>query len=169
VPPRMVRVRGGQAPTTASQDPDFYPEGTGDSITDNTISSHSDGIVVRGANPGAGGNDYPGASDFTISGNTITGSATDGIWVQDGSDGTITSNAASGSGTFDCQDSTSGTGTGGTADTWTDDIGSTSSPSALCSATGTGTPEFPFTPALPVAAFALIGGAVWLRRRRAAA
>jgi parallel beta-helix repeat protein len=159
-------LTGGTSATGISFNADFYPEGPGDTISDNTISDHSDGIVVRGSNSAVAGNDYPGASDFTISGNTITGSATDGIWVQDGSDGTISSNSATGSGSNDCQDSTSGSGTLGTADTWTDDMGSTSSPTGLCAVPGTNLPEAPSVMALPASAAAVGVGAFLIVRRR---
>ncbi len=159
-------LTGGAGGAGVSFNSDFYPQGTGNVISDNTISGHSNGIVVRGANPGAAGNNFPGPTDFTISGNTITGSATDGIWVQAGSAGSITGNDASGSGTNDCQDDTTGSGTANTADTWTGDIGSTASPAGICTAPTNQTPEFPFTPALPLVAFGLIGGGVWMHRRR---
>jgi parallel beta-helix repeat protein len=159
-------LAGGISAPGISLNADFYPEGTGDSISDNIISDHSDGIAVRGSNAAVAGNNYPGASDFTISGNTITGSATDGIFVQDGSDGTISSNSASGSGTFDCQDSTSGSGTSGTADTWTGDAGSTSSPDGLCASPGNGLPEAPSAILLPTSAGALGLGAFFIVRRR---
>jgi parallel beta-helix repeat protein len=160
-------LSGGISAAGVSFNADFYPEGTGDSIADNTISDHSDGIVVRGANAAVDGNNYPGASDFTISGNTITGSATDGIWVQAGSDGSISSNSASGSGTYDCQDSTTGTGTAGTDDSWSSDIGSTSSPTGLCAAPGNNLPEAPSAVLLPAAAATVGLGALWIVRRRA--
>ena len=159
-------LTGGTSAAGISFNADFYPEGTGDMISGNTISDHSSGIVVRGSNSAVAGNNYPGASDFTISGNSITGSTTDGIWVQAGSDGTISSNSASGSGSYDCQDSTSGTGTLGTADTWTNDIGSTSSPTGLCATPGTNLPEVPSVMLLPVSATAVSVGAFFFVRRR---
>jgi parallel beta-helix repeat protein len=159
-------LSGGIAAAGISFNADFYPEGTGDVISGNTISDHANGIVVRGANSAVAGNTFPGASDFTISGNTITGSATDGISVQDGSDGTISSNSATGSGTFDCQDSTTGSGTGGTDDTWTNDIGSTSSPAGLCATPGNGLPEAPSVILLPASAGVIGLGFFLVVRRR---
>ena len=159
-------LTGGIAAAGISFNADFYPEGTGDTISDNTISDHANGIVVRGSNAAVDGNDYAGASEFTISGNTITGSATDGIWVQDGSDGTISSNSATGSASYDCQDSTSGSGTAGTADTWTDDTGGSSSPAGLCGAPQAVTPEVPSAMLLPASAAALGLGALLIVRRR---
>ena len=51
----------------------------------------------------------------------------------DPSGGTISDNTSGGSATFDCFDSTSGSGTLGTANTWTaNNVGVTSSPSGLC-------------------------------------
>jgi hypothetical protein len=56
-----------------------------------------------------------------------------GIRLQAGSSGVaVTSNAVSGSSDVDCVDESHGTGTAGTADTWTRNAGRTSTPAGLC-------------------------------------
>jgi hypothetical protein len=56
-----------------------------------------------------------------------------GIRLQAGSSGVaVTSNAVVGSSDVDCVDESHGTGTAGTADTWTQDAGRTSTPVGLC-------------------------------------
>jgi len=56
-----------------------------------------------------------------------------GIRLQAGSSGVVvTSNAVSGSSDVDCVDDSKGTGTAGTADTWTRNAGRTSTPPGLC-------------------------------------
>ncbi|MEU6220565.1 right-handed parallel beta-helix repeat-containing protein [Streptomyces sp. NPDC047022] len=95
-------------------------------ISDNTISdSTQNGIIV---DPGS-------LSDSTISNNTVTNSANDGVLIQDtsGNSGNlVTTNVLQGSGHFDCEDLTTGSGTAGTANTWTANQATTSNPAALC-------------------------------------
>jgi parallel beta-helix repeat protein len=109
---------------------DFYPPGTGVSITSNTVSGFLDGIHVRDGEFGAPGGGT--SSDFTISGNQVTNSSSFGIDISDGSNGTVDNNSALGSTTEDCEDASTGTGTAGTADSWVGDTGQTSSPAGLC-------------------------------------
>ena len=76
----------------------------------------------------------------TVTGNTVTNTATTGaagtgvgIFMQDSSSGgTVSGNSVSGSAVLDCQDDSVGGGTAGTANTWTANIGATSSPTGLC-------------------------------------
>lgn len=55
-----------------------------------------------------------------------------GIWLQGGSGTQLTNNAAGSSVSTDCRDETTGTGTLGTANTWTGNFGVTSFPAGLC-------------------------------------
>jgi hypothetical protein len=66
-------------------------------------------------------------------GNTIRHSRNDGIFFDTGtSRDTIASNSALSSAVWDCQDLSTGTGTAGTANSWTHDIGVKDSPNGLC-------------------------------------
>jgi hypothetical protein len=116
----------------------FYPTDNA-TVENNKITGFNWGVLVYG---GYGSPDpYAAPSGFTIEGNTITGAA-DGIdiyndgFTYDGSpnypSGTITHNAVTGSTTDDCVDQTTGSGTLGTNDTWTANIGANSSPTGLC-------------------------------------
>ena len=113
----------------------FYAPGTGVGISANTASGFYYGIHVTGSNFGE---NFAAPSGYTVSHNTISGSLENGIEVNPGSDnsdspsGTLSDNSSTGSAAFDCFDSTSGSGTLGTADTWTNNDGATSSPSGLC-------------------------------------
>ncbi len=112
---------------------DFYAPGAGMSVTSNTVSGFLYGIHVRDGEFGDGGGTWGAPSDFTISGNTVTDSVSDGIDIGPGATGgTISDNSALGSGSNDCEDDTTGTGTAHTADTWTGDVGVTNSPAGLC-------------------------------------
>jgi hypothetical protein len=111
---------------------------------------------------------YTGTGDMTgstVEDETATNSTQDGIYTGTGGN-TFEDDTASGSTDYDCQDSTSGSGTDGTDNTWTSDIGTTASPSGICSAPSTQTPESPLAVALPLSAALPIGGIVLLRRRR---
>ena len=111
---------------------DFYPAGTGIAVTGNTISGFVNGIKVRDGvvQPAPAGNPV---SYFTIGGNKITGSTNDGIDISNGLYGTIYNNNVSGSTTFDCEDdTTNGTGTAGTDNTWTGNVGAVASPATIC-------------------------------------
>jgi parallel beta-helix repeat protein len=122
-------ISGGLA-TGVNLTSDFYPAGSNDVVTGNTISGRSNGIRVRGDDYGSNAPN----SGFTISDNSISNESNDGIWVQAGSDGTISNNTVTTSATFACEDDTTGSGTAGTADTWQVDSGATSSPAGLCAA-----------------------------------
>ncbi|WP_410808842.1 nitrous oxide reductase family maturation protein NosD [Micromonospora sp. 067-2] len=107
-------------------------------ITGNTITRRLNGIRVP-ASTNAG----PVATDVTISGNrisdagvgdTVPGPAAggNGIWLQGGSQFTVTGNTALTSVSTDCRDETTGGGTAGTANNWTNNTGVTSFPAGLC-------------------------------------
>jgi parallel beta-helix repeat protein len=69
----------------------------------------------------------------TFSENKVADNASIGIDVDQGSfDNLISNNEVRGSGQLDCQDASSGSGTSGTSNSWTDNEGSTSSPPGLC-------------------------------------
>ena len=69
----------------------------------------------------------------TFENNKVDGASGDGIYNDASSTGnTDTNNQAFGSGTFDCQDDSHDGGTAGTANTWTNDKGDTSSPAGIC-------------------------------------
>ena len=118
----------------------FYAPGTGVAISENTISGFYYGIHVTGSN--FGGN-FNAPTAFTVSGNAISASLQNGIKINPGADngdspsgGTITDNDSRGSATIDCLDSTTGSGTLGTANTWSStNVGATSTPSGLCAVT----------------------------------
>lgn len=97
-----------------------YPSGTGTSLVDNIVSGYGKGILIQGG------------SSFSVSKNVVDSSSVDGIDIETGSGGTLLDNAVSGSGSYDCIDSTSGTGSDSTADVWTGNGGVTSSPTGLC-------------------------------------
>ncbi|MEU8586775.1 right-handed parallel beta-helix repeat-containing protein [Streptomyces sp. NPDC048664] len=100
----------------------FGAPSTGLTITGNTISSRRNGVRFGG-----------GESDGTIDANSVTGSSHDGILVESGTSGlSVTHNTAGGSAVLDCEDDTTGSGTAGTANTWTDDIGATDQPAGIC-------------------------------------
>ena len=131
---------GASGASGAQLNSNFYAPGTGVVISGNTISGFYYGIHVTGSN--YGGN-FAAPTDFTVSGNAISGSLQNGIEINPGADnsdspsgGTISDNSSSGSATYDCLDSTTGAGTLGTANTWTsDNAGATNSPSGLCATT----------------------------------
>ncbi|MEU0689565.1 SpaA isopeptide-forming pilin-related protein [Streptomyces uncialis] len=107
-------------------------------VTGNTIIDRLSGIVVS---PRTGTS--PPVVDATITGNTVTDSGVgdsaptpadggNGIWLRDGAGLTVRDNTIGGSLNTDCRDETTGSGTAGTANTWTANIGTTSSPPGLC-------------------------------------
>lgn len=73
-------------------------------------------------------------TNSVISGNIADDNAGDGIRIDAGGNGgnTIKSNVARRNGMLDCRDSTSGTGTDGTANTWTGNIGPNAAPPGIC-------------------------------------
>ncbi|WP_407077471.1 right-handed parallel beta-helix repeat-containing protein [Streptomyces sp. SCSIO 30461] len=98
----------------------FLPQGSDQvQISDNTISDAAqDGIDVS---PNS-------LTDSTISGNTVTNSGRDGILIEDKGGNLITGNVSQSSVQFDCEDLTTGSGTAGTANTWTANRAATSNP-----------------------------------------
>jgi nitrous oxidase accessory protein NosD len=102
---------------------DFYPASSNVSINSNTISGYLYGIHVRGTQ-----------SLFNVSLNNVTGSLTDGISItgSTATGGTLTSNVVGTASSLACADHTTGSGTAGTGNTWTHNVGANSSPSGLC-------------------------------------
>jgi hypothetical protein len=69
----------------------------------------------------------------TVARNFITASGNDGTLVDSGNSGLIfTANVNSRSSVLDCEDDTTGSGTAGTANTWTRDLGRTQRPRGIC-------------------------------------
>lgn len=118
----------------------FYTASTGLTVSDNTVIGRRNGIVVR---PSADSTPSLTGAPSTISGNTVTGAAQAGIVVLSGAAAgvAISANSASGSGTFDCQDDTTGAATSGTANVWTGDTGISAQPAGICSAPVATTPS----------------------------
>lgn len=73
-------------------------------------------------------------TNSVISGNVTDRNAGDGIRIDAGGNGgnTIRSNVALSNAMLDCRDSTTGTGTDGTANTWTGNVGRKASPPGIC-------------------------------------
>jgi parallel beta-helix repeat protein len=99
---------------------------TFDSVTQslmkgNTSSKNAEGIGVY-ASTGA-----------KVSGNNANQNTTDGVFTDtDTSQNTFDQNSAQGNSGLDCEDVSTGTGTAGTANTWTHDVGATSNPTGIC-------------------------------------
>lgn len=118
---------------------------TGVTIDHNTVTNHTNGIEFDASSP------LDAASSVTN--NTVSNSGRglggvngggNGIYIQAGSGGKVLHNSSTDNATTDCVDKSSGTGaTAGTADTWTGDIGVTSSPAGLCVDAGSYTPVAP--------------------------
>ena len=98
------------------------PPSVNTSVTNNQVTGRWNGLRVTDNATGA-----------TISNNHVMKSQNDGINVS-ASGNTFSHNNVEQSTVHDCQDTTSGLGTGGTANTWTDDQGhsNNSSPAAIC-------------------------------------
>lgn len=111
-----IAVRNGFAEDTAGP--------VGVDIALNTIKyAVNDGIDVTSTVP----------ESVNVRGNTIRHSQNVGIFFDTGTFGnTIASNSALSSKVWDCQDTSIGTGTAGTANFWTHDIGVKDSPNGLC-------------------------------------
>jgi parallel beta-helix repeat protein len=75
-----------------------------------------------------------GATSDTVSGNHISGSHNDGIFMESGGSNKFLNNEVKTSSVHDCQDSTTGTGTAGTANQWTGNSGASNNslPPAIC-------------------------------------
>jgi parallel beta-helix repeat protein len=87
-------------------------------VSGNTANKDSDGIYVGG--PGA--SDLVGSTANTVSSNVTNASSGDGILADSDSSGNVfSSNSAKANVTYDYQDSSTGTGTAGTANTWSGD------------------------------------------------
>ncbi|MFJ3233693.1 right-handed parallel beta-helix repeat-containing protein [Streptomyces sp. NPDC086787] len=100
----------------------FGAPSTGLNITGNTVTSRRNGVRISG-----------GETDGTIDTNYVTGSSNVGLLIEAGNSGLqITHNTAHGSAVLDCEDDSTGSGTAGTANTWTGDIGATSRPEGIC-------------------------------------
>ena len=129
-----LKGNGASSAAGVSFNSDFYASGTGVVITQNNASGFLDGIHVRSGLYGTSGGAGNTPAYFTISGNNVTGSLSEGIGIDEGLFGTISNNTVSHSVTWDCFDNTGpgGPRTAGTYDTWTGNIGATSSPLGLC-------------------------------------
>jgi parallel beta-helix repeat protein len=154
-----VLLAGGDDSTTVSSntllgDGATHPGGA-ITVTDTSGGNQSttiEGNTVEGwgddqAADGQGVQVTEGSGDFTIEDNTLTSDGY-GIWISGSSGnappGTISGNDVHGSLVTDCQDDSTGSGTQSTNDTWSDNIGTTSSPSGLCgmaASTTSGTPS----------------------------
>ena len=109
-------------------------------VENNTVTGWGDsdgdgqGVVVYGFG-------YGEPTGVTIEGNAFTDDGI-GIWMYNDGNGypsaTISSNYVHASLVTDCEDDTSGSGTDGTNDTWSNNIGTSSSPSGLCGVATTG-------------------------------
>ena len=109
-----------------SQFYDVLPGYAATTISENTIDGWNNGIRITGGTDGYW-------SNVTIAANHIAESAVDGITVGQGNTGnSFLSNNVSSSAATDCVDATTGTGTALTANTWTANVGSTSTPAGLC-------------------------------------
>jgi hypothetical protein len=99
--------------------PPVLPSSTdGISVGHNTVTGNQVGIEVR-------------SDDNDVHHNESHDNAA-GIVVSNGEDNLIHDNDARNNIEVDCYDNTSGGGTSGTANWWTDNLGNTSSPSGLC-------------------------------------
>jgi hypothetical protein len=108
----------------------FNPGGSGDVITGNAITGWTKGVQVAGGQS-------PAPTDFSVTDNNVSGASAYGVEVltYEGAmpaGGSLSGNTASGSGTDDCYDNTTGSGTAGTDNTWSGNTGITSSPAGLC-------------------------------------
>jgi parallel beta-helix repeat protein len=99
---------------------------TDTTVSDNTVSGWGYGIYVS--------TDYAAAD---ITGNTVSHNGTTGLYLETGTSGNeVTHNTVSKDtgAADDCTDASTGSGTAGTANTWTTDVGkdANSSPAAIC-------------------------------------
>jgi parallel beta-helix repeat protein len=95
-------------------------------VSDNTVSGWGYGIYVS--------TDYVAAD---VTGNTVSHNGTTGVYLETGTSGnTVTHNTVSKDtgAADDCTDASTGAGTAGTGNTWTQDVGkdANSSPAAIC-------------------------------------
>ena len=68
----------------------------------------------------------------TIKSNSATGGDLGFFVADDSANNTLTSNKAVDNDSYDCQDESTGAGTGGTANTWTKNVGAVADPDAIC-------------------------------------
>ena len=88
----------------------------------------------NGVDSGDGFLVFDGTIGSLLQNNQSTNNAEDGFHLDNTtSNNTLKDNQASGNTTFDCADDSTGSGTAGTANTWMNDHGMTSSPPGLCS------------------------------------
>lgn len=98
-------------------------------ISNNVIRDSKSSTVGHGISVAANS-----LTNSVISGNVANDNAGDGIRFDAGGNGgnTIKSNVFRRNGMLDCRDSTSGTGTDGTANTWTGNVGPNAAPPGIC-------------------------------------
>jgi parallel beta-helix repeat protein len=111
---------------------------SGTTISDNTVSGGPTGSTVR---------DLSTTGGFIVTDNTISGRGF-GIRLQSPGS-TVTGNTVSGSTTLDCEDTSTGDGTAGTANTWTDNVGDTATPAGICAPAPPVPPTTPTTTDTP--------------------
>jgi hypothetical protein len=116
---------------TVANDPEFgialYGV-TGAAVQLNAAHGDGDGLYVGG--PGTVG---AASSHDSFSLNSWTGNQQDGIFADTATSGlAFTGNLATGNGTLDVLDASTGSGTAGTANSWVATVCSTSSPTAIC-------------------------------------
>lgn len=101
----------------------FGPPNTGFVVVDNTVAGRRWGIRLSGQTSGS------------ITGNRVSGSTEVGILLDaDDSSVAVTQNTVLPGATPDCHDLSTGTGTAGTANTWTGNVGATAAPEGICGA-----------------------------------
>ncbi|MFD8999754.1 nitrous oxide reductase family maturation protein NosD [Streptomyces sp. NPDC059582] len=98
-------------------------------ISNNVIRDSNSSTVGHGISVAANS-----LTNSVISGNVANDNAGDGIRIDAGGNGgnTIKSNVFRHNGVLDCRDSTSGTGTDGTANTWSGNVGPNAAPPGIC-------------------------------------
>jgi len=117
----------------------------GNSAHDNALDGifvyEASGNTLKGNDTSSNGEDginLDGAVNNTLDGNKTNGNGRYGVHAgtdfsaADSTGNTIKSNQAKSNATFDCKDDSVGTGTAGTANTWLNDKGVTSSPAGIC-------------------------------------
>ena len=95
-------------------------------IASNTITGRSNGIRIQP--------NTEQTSSTSIADNVVRNSSNNGIWLESGTGIEVSGNLSLDSGSTDCVDASTGSGTAGTANTWTSNIGRTSDPTDLCAA-----------------------------------
>lgn len=117
-----VTVENNKAHDNASDGIYANDTGTGNTFQNNELKTN-----------GEDGINLDAASNNTLKDNKANGNARNGVHAGTGSTGNTIQNSNAMSNTaFDCMDETVGTGTAGTANTWLNDHGQTSSPPGIC-------------------------------------